>query len=153
MAMKIKLCFLILPLLLLIHNKTFPQIQIEIVDNSEDMVGRRLVYHVKEKFRQSRAFQLVVAPEGPRFRLIIYTMDRFEGDRSFSNVSTMYSVVWLFYDDEKMLFPIYLDSTLGFAGSNVVESSAEGIVAQTDRIVTQIGELLKEIEKLLKPRK
>ncbi|WP_072264102.1 hypothetical protein [Candidatus Kryptobacter tengchongensis] len=151
MARRIKLLFVLSLFLVLFQDQLFSQIQVEVVDNAEDMVGRRLVYHVKEKFRKSEMFNLPIAPKGLRFRILIYTMDRFKGDNWLSNISTMYSVIWLLYDDERMLFPIYLKSTLGFAGSDVVESAAEGIVANTDKVVSEFEELLREIEKILKP--
>jgi len=151
MGNNLKLILLILTLLVAFQTKALSQIPIEVLDYSEDMVGQMLVYRVKEKFRESNIFYLPLVPKGFRFRVQISTMDRFKGDDSRSNLSTMYSVIWLLYDDEKFIFPIYLDHTLGYSGRDVVGSTAEEIVARTDKIITQFGELLKMLDKLLKP--
>lgn len=151
MANNLKRLLLILTSLVALQTEALSQIPVEVVDYSEDMVGQMLVYRVKEKFRESNIFYLPLVSKGFRFRVQISTMDRFKGDNFRSNVSTIYSVVWLLYDDEKFLFPIYLDHTLGYSGRDVVGVTAEEIVAKTDRIVTQVGELLKMLDKFLKP--
>lgn len=150
MVFKIKL---LLTSVFLFTTLSFSQVAVEVIDKTEDMVGRILVYQVKEKFRESNSFVLLMAPEGARIRVIISSMDRFKGDKFFENTSTMYSVVWLLYDDKKMIFPIFLDHTLGFAGRSVIEEAAEGIVANTDKIVSDVVEILKFLEKFLKPQK
>ncbi|MFN3135195.1 MAG: hypothetical protein ACK44H_06435 [Candidatus Kryptonium sp.] len=151
MVNNLKLLLLILTSLVAFQTEALSQIPVEVVDYSEDMVGQMLVYRVKEKFRESNIFYLPLVSKGFRFRVQISTMDRFKGDNFRSNVSTIYSVVWLLYDDEKLVFPIYLDHTLGYSGRDVVGVTAEEIVARTDKIVTQFGELLKMLDRLLKP--
>ncbi len=151
MVNSIKLLPLILTLLIAFQGELLSQIPVEVVDNSEDMVGQMLVYRVKEKFRESNLFYLPLISKGFRFRVQISTMDRFKGDKLSENISTIYSVVWLLYDDEKFIFPIYLDHTLGYSGRDVVGIAAEDIVAKTDKIVSQLGELIKMFDKFLKP--
>ncbi|MCS7230453.1 MAG: hypothetical protein RMJ81_10000 [Candidatus Kryptonium sp.] len=149
MAFKIKILFIGV---FLFTSLSFSQVAVEVIDRTEDMVGRVLVYRVKEKFRESNAFVLLTAPEGARIRIIISSMDRFKGSELLENISTMYSVIWLLYDDKKMIFPIYLDHTLGFAGRSAVEEAAEGIVANTDKVTSSMVEIIKFLEKLLNPR-
>ncbi len=103
-------------------------------DNSEDIVAQTFVYKVKEEFRKSSKFTLKYS--GPRFKIKISTMDRFKGDNRSENVSTMYSVIWLLaLEDEKEGLLIYLDDTIGFAGSRGVDEAAVGIVAKTDKLI------------------
>jgi len=110
------------------------QVAVEILDQSQGLVGERLVYFVRETIRRSTAFRLMDTSE-PRIQIIIQTMPRFEDD---PNTSTMYSVVWnlVVGDETSGWTTVYLDNTIGYAGRDVVSSSAETIVARTDRLIT-----------------
>jgi hypothetical protein len=113
-----------------------PQVAVEIVDQSSGIVGERLLYYVRETFRRSAAFRLTDVAE-PRMQVIVSTMPRFEDQ---PNTSTMYSVVWTLVigDATSGWTFLYLDNTIGYAGSDVVSSSAETIVARTDRLVASV---------------
>jgi hypothetical protein len=137
---KVKLFFVFL---LVLNLKLFSQVAIEVVDDSEDMVGQRLVFKVKEKFASSSIFRLTYKDE-PRVQVIILTMDRFKGDRFQENISTMYAVIWVFKFEVGL--PIYLNSTMGFAGSQVLDESAESIVAKTEKLISTIIKLLQPKE-------
>jgi hypothetical protein len=137
---KVKFFFVFL---LVLNLKLFSQVAIEVVDDSEDMVGQRLVFKVKEKFASSSIFRLTYKDE-PRVQVIILTMDRFKGDRFQENISTMYAVIWVFKFEVGL--PIYLNSTMGFAGSQVLDESAESIVAKTEKLISTIIKLLQPKE-------
>lgn len=125
----------ILPLVFLFAKEIEPM-PVEVVDLSDDMVGERLVYYVKEGIRESNAFRLTNSDES-RVKLIISTMDRFQDT---PNISSQYCVVWVFVGASNSDFPwpIYLNHTIGYCGSDVVKTSAEGIVASTDRLISEI---------------
>lgn len=111
---------------------------VSIESYADDMVGRSLVYEVKEEFRSSSAFNLV-SREGGTIRLIISTMPRYKDDPS---ISTIYSVKWTL----RMVgdgFPLYVDATLGYCGRDVVKSSARSIVASTDELVSDLVDALR----------
>jgi outer membrane protein assembly factor BamA len=57
---KVKFFFVFL---LVLNLKLFSQVAIEVVDDSEDMVGQRLVFKVKEKFASSSIFRLTYKDE------------------------------------------------------------------------------------------
>jgi len=78
-------------------------------------------------------------------KVLITTMDRFP---DIPNTSTMYSVIWL-VDDPNSMLPNYLDSTIGYCGSDVVKNVAEGIVANTDEVMDDLFKYLDEIEKTI----
>jgi len=109
---------------------------VEVVDQSQGTVGERLLYFVRESFRRSAAFRVTEAQE-PRLQIIISTMPRLEES---PNTSTMYSVIWnlVIGSQADGWTTLYLDNTLGYAGSDVVNSSAETIVARTDNLLTQV---------------
>lgn len=99
----------------------------------DDMVGRSLVYEVKEEFRDSEAFNLVSSTD-ESIQVIISTMPK---NKDNPSISTIYSVKWV-YNVEDVSLPYYIDGTLGYCGSDVVESSARSIVASTDELVSEI---------------
>ena len=98
-----------------------------------DMVGRSLVYEIKEEFRNSSGFNLSSSEEGT-IKIIISTMPRYKED---PNISTICSVKWTLSVEGGGL-PYYLDGTLGYCGRDVVESSARSIVASTDELVSDL---------------
>lgn len=112
------------------------QVSIRVDSSGDDIVGKRLVYNVKEELRESSAFKLLST--NATINMLIHTMDRFPDS---PNVSTMYSVVWLYTANNQRT---YLDSTLGFAGADVVDQSAETIVANTDDLLEQLRRILIE---------
>jgi hypothetical protein len=116
------------------------QIAVEIQQQTDDMVGERLVYFVRETFRKSTAFRVTDLPES-RVQVIISTMPRFPDDPSSS---TIYSVVWnlVIPNGSSDWTTLYLSSTLGYAGRDVVTSSAETIVARTDNLMTDVRHLI-----------
>lgn len=99
----------------------------------EDMVGRSLVYEIREEFRSSSGFNLSNSEE-QTIRLTIMTMPKYKDN---PNISTIYSINWIVYVENQGL-PYFLDSVLGFCGSGAVESSARSIVASTDELVSDL---------------
>ena len=110
-------------------------IPVEVIDGSEGLVGARLVDQVRASFRLSSSFRLTSSGE-ERLQVYVTTMPRFADD---PNQSTMYTVVWvmhLWVNNEWV--SVYLNHTLGYAGSNVVASSANSIVDKTDKLMDVI---------------
>jgi hypothetical protein len=114
------------------------RVSVEIAAQSDpdDSVGQRLVFQVREAVRRSAAFTLTIGDE-PRIRLVIRTMNRLPEQ---PNISSIDSVVWV--GRGKDTLPVYLDSTVGFAGSAVLQSSAETILARTDNLVFDLRRLI-----------
>lgn len=114
-------------------------VDVAVQSQASDMVGRRLVYAVKEEIRRSRGLDLVV-PDQSGFTVVISTMPKYEDQ---PNVSTMYSVYWLLDTGENL--PFLLNHTMGYAGTQVVDSSAQSIVASTDEVVSQIRQYVRSM--------
>jgi hypothetical protein len=115
------------------HGQTQTRVAVQIVDESEDDVGSRLIFRIKEEFRASSAFRLTDVDEA-RLKVIVSTMDRFKGDLQRQSIATVYSIIWL-VEDEKTA-ATYLDNTIGFSGESTIASAAQTIIARTDRLVT-----------------
>ena len=115
-------------------------VAVEVVDGSEGMVGERLVYFVRESFRRSTAFRLTDTSE-PRMQVIVSTMPRLKDS---PNTSAMYCVIWnlVVGSEASGWTTFYMDNTLGYAGSDVVERSAENVVARTDKLLSQVRRLM-----------
>lgn len=113
------------------------RIAIEIIDQSDGSVGGRLVYFVKEGFRRSVEYRLTDDRNEMRWQIIISTMPRFSDT---PNSATMYAVVWTFVYREGggPWHYEYYNNTIGYAGTDVVQSAAEGIVSSTDRMISSL---------------
>lgn len=121
------------------------QIAVEVVDEATDSVGQRLVYYVREGFRRSAAFRLTEAKEA-RWKIIVSTMPRFDDSPS---TATMYAIIWTIaapsVDGSETSY--YVGNTIGYAGTDVVTRSADGVVASTDRMTTEIRRVLAGIRR------
>lgn len=106
------------------------KIPVEIINESEDSVGSRLVFRLKDKLKESNTFRLTTTRE-KRFQLHISTMDY---DRDSPGNSTIYSVVWTFGATKESPLPTYLTSTVGYCGSTRVDEIIETILAQTEKL-------------------
>jgi hypothetical protein len=112
------------------------KVPIEVDSLSDDSVGERLAFQLREKIRRSTGYILTSANE-PHMTLVLRTTDR---DCLGKDKSTIYSIVWTFKKDKDIHF--YIDSAIGHVGNNVIEQAAEGIIARTDSIM----ELTRKIE-------
>lgn len=117
---------------------------VEVMGYSEDMVGKRLIYQIKEEFRRSSAF-ILTDMNTNRIILIIHTIDPMRGSLSeYSNTMTTISATWL-VADSNITHPFYISSNIGISGSANIKEMAEGIVATTDNLMTQIRKVLNQI--------
>lgn len=114
-------------------EKPRPRIPIEVRGAAEDMVGGRLVYHVKEALRGARGF-CDPEPDFCHVTLVLTTMDRHKGEGTMENLCTVYAAIWLVTTTEPGMPDHYITSTVGSCGSDRVKSSAESLVAETDRL-------------------
>lgn len=120
-----------------LYAQTTHKVAIEIINRSEDPVGTRLVFQIKEKIKGSNIFRQAKASE-PRLQLIINSIDQ---DADNPGASTVYSVIWTFANADES--PAMLNNTLGVCGSERVANAAETILAETDKIV----EILRKVNK------
>lgn len=117
-------------------------IYFEHYSSSNDIVGSRLAYKVKEHIRLSQNMQLVVDEDEAIIKIILQTMPYED-----TGYITIYSVVWtvrqLTYPHSK----IYWDSELGYCGGGRVNDMAETIIADTDKILTRIQSIIYKVYK------
>jgi|APHig6443717817_1056837.scaffolds.fasta_scaffold228022_2 hypothetical protein len=120
---------------------------VSVAATANDIVGGRLAYKVKEEVRRSASMHLV-DPDEAGVHLVLVTLPRDTNNPSFS---TVYSAVWTLKHDE--LFPSYLNSQVGYCGSDAVDSQAESLVAETDKIISDLKSLFKTALQLIKETK
>jgi len=104
---------------------------VEVLDNSEDTGGARIVYKVKELIRKSSSMTLT-AKATPRLVINISTMAYGDSDRSYLSI---YSVIWTIVTPTAVA-PFYANSTMGYVGASRVGETAENIVAITDKMIS-----------------
>lgn len=113
------------------------KIAVEIISRSEDQVGTRFVFRIKEKIIGSNIFRQAKVSE-PRLQLIISSIER---DHDNPGESTVYSIIWTYAESDEN--PTMLNHTLGVCGADRVGNAAESILAETDKIV----EILRKVNR------
>lgn len=135
----ILLILLFLPLQVNSQENHKIDVKIKYQSDPNDIIGDRLVYNVKEYFRKSQRFQLV--DYNTDVVIIIMTGPPPFGERS---IQTIYAVIWTMYWDCD--FPIYINSFVAISGTDRIYEAAEGIVADTDKIITNAKKKFKIFE-------
>lgn len=142
-----RLCFLVVGICVMVGLAMMPQsalakpaerIPLEVVDQSEDLVGRLYVANFKEKIAQSDHFRLTQDKE-PRLRIIISTIDKYEDD---PNKVTIYSVTWTFAS--KSSASLFLTSTLGYCGVTKVDVSTNRLLRSTERLMRSLDKIVQD---------
>jgi len=126
-------------------NKTLAQTEtktaVEVSASSNDLVGQRLVYQIKEGIRKSSNMRLTYDDES-RLQLLIITLER---DQINPGSSTIYSITWT-YKMKGELLPYFVDNVLGTVGSMHVQEVADDKVAKTDDELERLMTFLKSIK-------
>lgn len=115
------------------------RIGVHISNTSNDSVGRKLIFHLRDKIRKSGTFREVASGEEAGFVLYVVTMDQ---DSDSPGVQTIYSVTITLSSEG---LDDYITSYVGLCGSDMVSSCA-------DNIYTGLGETVEEIRDLYKAR-
>lgn len=112
---------------------------IQIRHENTDRVGRRLVFHMRERFNESGLFRLSDREEE---KIILHVKTRTEfPDRP--GISSIYAVTWTFSYGGDVLSN-YLQSRTGIAGGEALKSLAEELAAQTHEVSTRYSYLFEE---------
>lgn len=107
-------------------SHAYSQMPVEVISQSEDLVGQRLVYFLKGNIRQSSSLALSYNDQEARLQVQIVTIDK---DSSSPGYSTVYSMGV----PTETIFPYYLTSNVGYCGTQRVQESAEGLVADISK--------------------
>ena len=124
------------------------KVPIEVDSLSDDSVGERLAFQLRERIRQSTGYSLTSTNE-PHMVLVLRTMDR---DCLGKNKSTIYSIVWTFKKDNVNLIIFgHSHSALNKKRGNIVYfnpgsptdkifalHNSYGIIEINDKIETKI---------------
>ncbi len=102
---------LLLPVFLCAASGAMAQAPIEVMSTSQDTVGKRLTFNLRETITRSRQFATTLSDEAPRMRVYLVTLDPDAASRD-ANFVTVYSATFVWH------FPA---SDLGFYLTNVVE--------------------------------
>ncbi len=101
-----------------------------------DVVGTRMVYHLKELLGRSSLMSLTTKDE-KKLVLAIQTQTEFTGRPA---VSSIYSVAWL-YSAKDGTLRYYLSSDTGIVDAATLEQTVEAILAKTDKMAATYGYL------------
>lgn len=109
---------------------------VEVAATTDDSVGRRLVYALKEKIRDSSSLEFSLDDSATRMQARIVTLER---DPNNIGSATVYSLVVTWVNPEQP-FPFLITQYTGYCGTSRVESCADDLVAE---ISEQSDQLLK----------
>lgn len=117
------------------------QTSVHISATAEDLIGKQLVYHLREAIRVSNGIKLVDDIDDSFVRLNIVTIDP---DSSHSGgYKTVYSAVWTVRQFDRNT-NIYITNYVGICGANRTGSCAITLVSQTDEIANDVRRIFKE---------
>lgn len=112
---------------------------VQIRHENTDRMGRRLVFHLRERFNLSGLFRLSDRDEE---KIILHVKTRTEfPDRP--GISSIYAVTWTFSYGGDVLSN-YLESRTGIAGAEALKGLAEELAAQTHEISARYRYLFEE---------
>ena len=111
-------------------------VDVEIIDNAEDTVGKVLVTKFRDVIRKSSAFKLYYGNNEPRFAVRFDTMDRYKGDNNMSGLSTIYNYTILVIDGSGARY--FLHNQLGYAGRNTLDDVSYEIYSDLDGFVESV---------------
>jgi len=117
-------CFILIPQNVLAQGK----VAVEVAHRGHDPVGSRLVYQVKEKIRRSGGLRLTNIKE-PKLIVHILSIDPFDAR---PGSATAYSYI-ITVGGIKDGVEAYIGSSLGMCGTKMVDTIAEGLVAEIDK--------------------
>lgn len=127
---KMVVCIVLMLCMCVLISGTIP---VEIVNNAEDSVGKKLVTKVRDVIRASPGYSLTYSTVDPHFKVRIDTMDRWKGDYEYEGVSTIYNYTILLYIGEGL--DIYCYGRLGYAGVDTLNGVAEDIYSDLDEFI------------------
>jgi hypothetical protein len=136
-----KLLLRLAVILLASTSSAWAEMLVEINSTSNDTVGQRLVYYLKEGIRSSSSLGISFDQKQARLQVNVVTLDQ---DTRIPGYSTVYSVVILWNNPEKP-FPFYLNQLVGYCGSGRVRECADGLVANVSEQADNIIRLLKTV--------
>ncbi|MCF8029931.1 MAG: hypothetical protein K9K39_03465 [Desulfohalobiaceae bacterium] len=114
-------------------------VPVQIKHDSTDQAGRRLIFHIRERFSESGLFRLSDKEEQ---KIVIHMESRREfPDRP--GISSIYAATWTFSYGEDVLSN-YLESRTGIAGMESLGATAEEFVARTYEIYSRYSYLFEE---------
>ncbi len=129
------LCIVILLCTIAFQSYAQTAIWVE-ADASDDMIGSRLAYSIRETIRKSSGMKLVDRSEDASIYLHFLSIN--PDKRSNENYRTSYAVTWTVQTFHTPPVEMYLTSSVGICGSDKVSSCAEGIAATTDEQAQKI---------------
>ncbi|WP_176636917.1 hypothetical protein [Desulfolutivibrio sulfoxidireducens] len=109
---------------------------VAIEHGSTDVVGTRMVYHLKELLGRSSLMTLTTKDE-KKLVLAIQTREEFTGRPA---VSSIYSVAWL-YSAKDGTLRYFLSAETGIVDAASLEQTVEAILAKTDKMAGTYGYL------------
>lgn len=102
---------------------------VEVVGNSDDNLGLRLIFLVKERVRSTTSLELTFDEEKPRLRVSVVVIDPTKSLEARSSGRVLYSVV-IVNASKGVKYSYHLDNYINSIGRDRLDDAAEEIVAR-----------------------
>jgi hypothetical protein len=140
-----KINIILIPLLLAAFSSyAYTKTNVYVNFTSNDSVGGRLTYAIKECIRRSAGMSLSNRIEDALVTINIVTLDP-DNNTQNRNIRTVYSAVWTSKTLHETPVEMYLTNTVGTCGSNKINECAEDLAAETDKNVNFVKEIIQNI--------
>jgi len=127
-------------LMCVLATKAHAQTAVYIQSTAPDIVGRQLVFELREAVRRSAALSLAEREQDARIYARIVTLDP---DNSGRGISTVYSAVITMQTFHETPVEMYLTSYVGSCGRLSVESCARSLLSDIDEVATNIRAMIR----------
>jgi len=116
---------------------------IEVVDETSDMIGSRIVYYVRETIRNSEGYYLAGTNQN-RLVLRITSIDPHRDVAEEKGRMTAISYTWTMGYEHNEYCYCFFSQNIGYCGSDRVKEMAEAIVSEADGLLAEFWELVYE---------
>jgi len=123
-------------------------ISIEVRGSTTNVLGDRLIYHVKEVIRKSAGYYLTSSnPIDNRLVLTINVIDPYEDVPEQKGYLVIYSTAWAMGYRDNQFCECSLYSSVGYCGTKRVDEAAEYIISQAEQFIDGYWQYIYEFYK------
>ena len=114
----------------------FGKLRVFIDATTSDIVGKSLVFTLKERVRASTSLELLPAKGSAHVHLHVTTTPLATGEEASVDGSTVWAITWTFPAGGTSEDEIYWSQAVGWCHASHLEKCAIAVVASTDDIAT-----------------
>lgn len=112
-------------------------VEVQFIEMTKGDLSKRLAFYIRDEFKGSPSFSLV---EWAEYEVTLKAVDH--GDDTDDPGHVSYTVIWSIFDvNDSKPFSYYVDSFVGYAGSQRLKDAASYILVSTDEVFRDAADL------------